>query len=308
MKEIIRIHIAKVAYDIELDAKKELEKYLKNLEKYAGEPEVYEDMEIRVTELLSEAGVNGGDVISLRDVRQVRQILGEPEELEGEADPPREKEAESAPKRLYRDMDNAVLGGVLSGIAVYLKMDVVIVRVFFLVLAVASFGAMLVAYILLWILVPVAETTTQKMQSKGVEATLESIREFSSNPENQQKIVQISRNIVTQSLRLIGVIASVAVSIGALALVVYVVSSVTFSPDIKTVFAVNGHEWLGWTSLGLMATGGVLLSILGILVGVAIGRLKLGRRLIVAIATVVIGGILTFGAGVAGVAWQYYSL
>ena len=81
MKEITRVHIAKQPYDIEVEAKKELEKYMKKLELYAGDEEILADIEIRITELLAEAGVEKGGVITSAEVASVRERLGEPEEF-----------------------------------------------------------------------------------------------------------------------------------------------------------------------------------------------------------------------------------
>ena len=75
MKEITRIHIAKQAYDIETTAKKDFEKYMKKLEIYAGDAEILADIEIRITELLTEAGVEKGGVITAEEIAKVQAIL-----------------------------------------------------------------------------------------------------------------------------------------------------------------------------------------------------------------------------------------
>ena len=53
MKEITRIHLAKIPYEIEIYAKKRLEKYLKDLKIYSGDEDIFEDVEIRITEILA---------------------------------------------------------------------------------------------------------------------------------------------------------------------------------------------------------------------------------------------------------------
>ena len=72
MKEITRVHIAKVAYDIEVLAKKAIEKYIGSLERYADDPELLTDIEIRITELLADRGVLPGGVISSDDIAAVK--------------------------------------------------------------------------------------------------------------------------------------------------------------------------------------------------------------------------------------------
>ena len=74
MKEIIRIHIAKTPYDIELDAKRVIEKYLRDIEHYA-DSEVLEDIEIRVTELLADKGIGANDIITKASVEEIMAQL-----------------------------------------------------------------------------------------------------------------------------------------------------------------------------------------------------------------------------------------
>ena len=78
MKEITRIHLAKTAYDIEVTAKKQLEKYITSLESYTQDADVLADVEIRMTELLAERKVQPGGVIAADDVAAIRAQLGEP--------------------------------------------------------------------------------------------------------------------------------------------------------------------------------------------------------------------------------------
>ena len=81
MKDITRIHIAKVPYSIELTAKKNLEKYIAALEAYTSDTELLEDIEIRMTELLLERNVKQEDVISDKDITAIRAQLGEPKDF-----------------------------------------------------------------------------------------------------------------------------------------------------------------------------------------------------------------------------------
>src|SRR5690606_5379965 len=134
MKEITRIHIAKVAYDIELGAKKDIEKYMTALERYANDPDILDDIEIRITELLTERGVQAGGVIAAGDVAAVRAQLGEPSDFASEDAQPIDDTLEvgsEQTRRIYRDTDNAMLGGVLAGLAKYLNTDPLWVRLVF---------------------------------------------------------------------------------------------------------------------------------------------------------------------------------
>ena len=65
MNEITRIHLAKVPYEIEIDAKKVLQKYLDELKKYSADEDIFSDVEIRITEILSENKIINGGIITL---------------------------------------------------------------------------------------------------------------------------------------------------------------------------------------------------------------------------------------------------
>ena len=78
MKEITRIHIAKISYDIEIEAKKELEAYLRTLESFSGDTDIVDDVEIRITEILAERGIQKDSVIGKADIEALKAQLGEP--------------------------------------------------------------------------------------------------------------------------------------------------------------------------------------------------------------------------------------
>jgi phage shock protein PspC (stress-responsive transcriptional regulator) len=76
---------------------------------------------------------------------------------------------------LYRDPEHRVLGGVCGGLGAYFNMDPVILRIIFVVLAFITTGAAILAYIVLWIAVPKAVTTAQRLEMRGQEATVKNI-------------------------------------------------------------------------------------------------------------------------------------
>src|SRR6266496_1914776 len=86
MKEITRIHIAKVSYEAEIEAKRELESYLKTLEAYSEDADILDDVEVRMTEILADRGVKAGGVITTKDVTALEEQLGEPRDFMGAGD------------------------------------------------------------------------------------------------------------------------------------------------------------------------------------------------------------------------------
>lgn len=183
MKEITRVHLAKTPYSIELDAKKDLEKYLHDIERVMkAEPEAVQEIEARLTELLAERGVAKDGVISTGDVAALREKMGEPREFseDGTDESVEVESTDQRPtRRLMRDRDNAVLGGVGSGIAAYFNIDVLLVRLIMVALLVVSAGTFVFIYIVFWIIMPVARTAADKLTMAGKPVTLEALKESS---------------------------------------------------------------------------------------------------------------------------------
>ena len=299
MKEITRVHIAKQPYDIEVEAKKDLEKYMKKLELYAGDEEILADIEIRITELLAEAGVEKGGVITSAEVASVRERLGEPEEFASENQAVVEDEPAQRPvKRLFRDMDGALLGGVLKGVATFFGIDVVWVRLIFIILLFASFGTASLVYILLWIVVPPARTTAEKLQSAGKPVTLAAMREQATNDE----VVPSTRAalVFKKFLFIAAEIAAIIVAIGALLATIGVVVGLNMSGEMSVIL--NGsseYKWMPWAALGLFVLSGLLLSLLAALAAFALCKRQFTKRMGVGVVAIIIGGIVASGGGAA---------
>ncbi|MFN8240209.1 MAG: PspC domain-containing protein, partial [Bacteroidales bacterium] len=116
-------------------------------------------------------------VISLEDVRDAISVLGTPEDID-ENDTLSAKEKFSRPgyHRMYRDADNRILGGVCAGMSAYWNFEVWAIRIIFLVLALAA-GIGVLTYLVLWIVLPEAKTTAQKIEMKGEPVNIHNIKE-----------------------------------------------------------------------------------------------------------------------------------
>lgn len=185
MKEITRIHLAKIPYEIELDAKKNLQKYLDELRKYSDE-EIFEDVEIRITEILAESGISKNGIISEKEAQKIRAQIGEPEIFKGEdfeEETSNEKsssdfETEKLPKKLYRDRQNQMVAGVLAGIAGYFEIDATVVRLAFVLLTFFSFGITFLIYLILAIIIPPAKNSSDILRLRGQKISANSIKEI----------------------------------------------------------------------------------------------------------------------------------
>jgi phage shock protein PspC (stress-responsive transcriptional regulator) len=184
MNKTVSIHIQGFAFLLEEQAYEVLRKYLTDLaailQNEEGKEEILQDIELRIVELLQEKG-NAQQVVQLEQIQAIIQVLGSPEEF-GETDQNATAQdtaqntgAPSAEKRFFRDTDSALLGGVASGVAAYFNIDVVFIRVAFVIFTMV-FGSGVPIYILLWIITPVAKTASEKLQMKGRPINVESIK------------------------------------------------------------------------------------------------------------------------------------
>jgi phage shock protein PspC (stress-responsive transcriptional regulator) len=115
-------------------------------------------------------------VINILDVQQVISVLGTPEDIsDTEGRSAREKFSSPGYHRMYRDTDHRVIGGVCAGIAAYWDMEIWLVRVIFLVLAMMGVGFLI--YLILYIVLPEAKTTTEKIEMKGNQVNIHNIKD-----------------------------------------------------------------------------------------------------------------------------------
>ena len=196
MKRVETIHINGIVFSIEDDAFGKLSAYLDALGNYfereQGGREIIADIEARISELFIERNGNAKQVITLTDVTQVIETLGSPEDIAGadtdfetgNVPPPRSAQPSKPPRRLYRDPDHRYIGGVCSGIAAWLGISPIVVRLIFVITV--FYGASVAVYFLLWIIVPKAKTTAQKLEMRGEPINIsnieKNIRESFSDP------------------------------------------------------------------------------------------------------------------------------
>ena len=191
MNRIISANINGFVFQIDELAYDRLKQYLESLRLRITEKEVYDDIENRIAELFSHLLNTGTPAIFLNHVEDVIAQVGSAEELgdamdsvdrdgaaEGEAFTSGAASASASAsasghaggghaKRLYRNEDDVVVYGVCSGIAAYFGWDPVFVRAIFGVLAVASFGTVILVYVFLMVIIPAASTPAEKLQMRG---------------------------------------------------------------------------------------------------------------------------------------------
>jgi phage shock protein PspC (stress-responsive transcriptional regulator) len=181
MKITVSINLGGYSFNIDEDAYAELKMYLRKLElHFAGEEsssEILSDIETRIAELFRTKITSYKQVINIDDVNQATSIMGTPEDI-SDNDGPSARDKFSTPgyHRMYRDPDHRVIGGVCSGMGAYWDIDPVIVRVIFIALILAGgIGAMV--YLILYIVIPEAKTTAQKIEMKGDPVNIHNIKD-----------------------------------------------------------------------------------------------------------------------------------
>jgi phage shock protein PspC (stress-responsive transcriptional regulator)/DNA-directed RNA polymerase subunit H (RpoH/RPB5) len=188
MKESVKVNINGQLFNLDNDAYNHLQKYLDSIErKFKTSPneakEILEDIEARIAELLSVSYSDPlNQVVSIGDIIEITKKLGSAEEIDSQEQKNSEPESSSTSqsffkkkKRLYRNTDQSVLGGVGSGIALYLNIDPIWIRLLFIFLVFAKlFG--LIIYIVLWAIIPAAKTIAQKHEMRGEDDTIDNIK------------------------------------------------------------------------------------------------------------------------------------
>jgi phage shock protein PspC (stress-responsive transcriptional regulator) len=177
MKKTLTVNLGGTVFHIDEDAYRLLDNYLSNLKlhfrKQEGADEIINDIENRISELFGEKVNNGIQVITIIHVEEVIKRMGYPEELAGENEG--NKNSKTTRQRLYRDPDNKMLGGVISGLAAYLNWDITLLRLIFIVILFISFGTSTLVYIICWLIIPEAKTAAEKLNMHGEEVTIENI-------------------------------------------------------------------------------------------------------------------------------------
>ncbi|MDD4410028.1 MAG: PspC domain-containing protein [Candidatus Pacebacteria bacterium] len=197
MKKITSIDLGSLSFSIEEDAYHKLKDYLENVKSRIGngadKEEVMLDIEIGMAEKLKERLVSPKEIINIKDIDDLILIMGNPEEFDPD-NKPEEKEEDiktETIKKLYRNPDDMIIGGVCGGIGAYFSIDPVFIRILFIILFFSG-GIGLPAYVILWIIIPMAETKAQKFQMKGSPLNISTIEQSHKDSKEDQKDGSIS--------------------------------------------------------------------------------------------------------------------
>jgi len=184
MKTTVKINLSGQIFNLDDDAYQALKDYLDEISKRFRDmeegAEIISDIESRIAELFQSKISDKKEVITIEDVKDVIAIMGQPEdylEEEGmEGDTGGSYTYSKKSKKYYRDMDNAIFGGVCSGLAAYFGIENWLMRLLWVIFFFATgAGVLLILYIVLWIAVPKATTAAEKLEMRGEKVTVSNI-------------------------------------------------------------------------------------------------------------------------------------
>lgn len=274
MNKTIIINISGVIFHIEEDAYQLLKSYMDDIKRhfasYKDSFEIVSDIESRVAEMLTEQLLTESkQVIVIADIINVMQRMGKPSDF----DTSEEEDYESGSsdekrlrKKLFRDLENRYIGGVCAGIGHYFDVDPKWVRVAF-VLLFMFYGFGILTYALLWMVMPKAQTRTEKMEMKGEKINLQSfqkniedeinavtanLKQVRENAPALEKISAFIRDIVDNLFSFIGITGKFVLKFFAIIIIfvlgIFLTLAFVFlmiflgyagSADVSTIFPLN---------------------------------------------------------------------
>jgi phage shock protein PspC (stress-responsive transcriptional regulator) len=183
MNKTVNINIGGLFFNVDENAFQKLSRYFdaikRSLSNAGGQEEIMKDIEMRVAELLQEKQLSDKHVVNLADVDAVVAVMGQPEDYRIDDEETTTGSASSfsskISKKLYRDKDNGLIGGVCTGLGHYFGVDAIWIKIALIIAVFAGFGTGILIYIILWAVTPNANTTSEKIAMTGDPVTITNI-------------------------------------------------------------------------------------------------------------------------------------
>lgn len=175
----MNINIGGIVFLVDEDAYDKLVKYLREIRRHfknkSDNDEIITDIESRIVELFQQKLNDNKKVITIEDVNDVINTMGKPRDFSEEADnaPYDNNVRQVFSKRLFRDIENRMLGGVCSGLGAYFRVDPIIFRIAFVVATII--GITILVYLIMWLIIPPARTIEEKLEMQGDPVTISNI-------------------------------------------------------------------------------------------------------------------------------------
>jgi len=171
MNKIMNINIGGIVFHVNDDAYNKLKSYLEDIHthfrKTEGGDEIIIDIEARIVELFQQKLSIKKEVITIKDVDEIILTMGIPNDFEEESENNYSDfvKKQHGRKRMFRDIDNRMIGGVCSGLGAYFAVDIVWFRLAFVIATLS--GLSILAYLILWIIIPPAISVSEKLEMQG---------------------------------------------------------------------------------------------------------------------------------------------
>ena len=186
MNKTVNINLANMLFHIDEGAYNKMQRYLESVKRSfvntPGSDEILADIEARIAELFHEKLENERQVITEKEVDEVIAIMGQPEDymvdediFEDEPLSSQQKSERKKSKKFYRDTEHKYVAGVSSGLGHYFNIDPLWIRLLWIILTIGSTGGFILIYGLLWLLIPEAATTSQKLDMRGEDVNISNI-------------------------------------------------------------------------------------------------------------------------------------
>ena len=209
MDKTHNISLGGFSFIIENGAASQLSAYLTKVRQYLGQSsdtdEILTDVEQRMAELLR-ARMQNTEVVTSSDIDYLIQVMGKPEQyVQDDEELTFEKSAPVLPlrsRKLYRDISKGSIGGVLSGLSYYFQIDVTLLRIIYMLPILLNIGILsftfngsamslstfsILLYVVLWLVIPPAKTTAEKLEMKGVEVNIDTLSAYKTESETPQR-------------------------------------------------------------------------------------------------------------------------
>ncbi|NDW18975.1 PspC domain-containing protein [Dysgonomonas sp. 216] len=258
MKPTIKVSIGSYAFNLEESAFDITDNYLKTLKQHFAQNaegnEIISDVEVRIAELFRMQMANEYATITEDDAKTVIQTIGSPADFGDESNSSIAKEEPNTiKKKLFRDADNAILGGVCSGLGHFFNIDPVLIRILFVtvlfIIGVMPFGGsaffVVLIYLVLWIAMPKARSFAQKLEMTGTKTSLYDIenRNIQSPKPQGSRLLKVLKIICGVFMGIIGVTITISI-IAIISLFLGAFYSKGGAPDlISCLEAIGVDSW-----------------------------------------------------------------
>lgn len=308
MKKTVKITIQGFSYHLDEDAYLALNDYLQAIGRQFASAEeskeVLDEVEGRIAEIFTDWLNEQKQVINLNDIHRLITIIGKPKDFITEEEQTQRENTTSQERplhgKIFRDKDDAVFGGVCSGLASYFNFDAVLIRVLFVVL-VLFFGLSLWVYIILWIVIPPAVTPEQRMEMKSrkyqsgkwkqkVSSEFEDIKTDPAYQGASNAASSIGKGL-TEILhfvfRFIAVILGIGILLGGISLMIGFISAFVFAEPLSLSFFPHTDGMRSFVELFVRPGSLTLLTITSFLVVMLpiAGLIYLGLKLLLRFRT-----------------------